>query len=141
MSRSSTGVTLGTTIAQGRHANKLILIADDYDHLAELIADNFQAFSPHEAVYAMDGAEALKCATGRRPDVCLFDIEMPNVDGIEAARRMRALFKDDAPIIIGMSGRAWDEAEKSGLFDLFLPKPLNVESVLDFIDPPGLTPP
>jgi len=49
---------------------------------------------------ASDGAEAVELVTRTRPDVVLMDIRMPDIDGIEATRRIGALDDVDPRIII-----------------------------------------
>jgi DNA-binding NarL/FixJ family response regulator len=49
---------------------------------------------------ASDGAQAVELVTRTRPDVVLMDIRMPEVDGIEATRRIGALADVDPRIII-----------------------------------------
>lgn len=125
--------------ADGEHgatpAPKLVLIADDYDDSAQLIADLVEHASHHEAVAAKDGAEAVELALRRRPDVAILDIDMPRIDGIGAARAMREAFGEQRPLLIAFTGgvRA-DDATFSGQFDHVLKKPVAIDRLLALID-------
>ncbi len=54
---------------------------------------------------AADGAEALTIAARVRPDVALLDIEMPGLDGIEAAARLGRTLPDCRIVILTTFGR------------------------------------
>ncbi len=49
---------------------------------------------------AADGREAVSLARELQPDVCLFDIRMPNMDGIEATRALAGPGVDDLLAIV-----------------------------------------
>ena len=49
---------------------------------------------------AADGREAVALARELRPDVCLFDIRMPDMDGIEATQLLAGAEVDDPPAIV-----------------------------------------
>ena len=66
-----------------------VVVADDQEIVRTGLAMILNAQSGIEVVgEAADGREAVQLALRLRPDVCLFDIQMPGADGIEATRRL-----------------------------------------------------
>ena len=66
-----------------------VLVADDQEIVRTGLSMILNAQPGIEVVgEAADGAEAVELALHLRPDVCLFDIRMPGVDGIEATRTL-----------------------------------------------------
>jgi DNA-binding NarL/FixJ family response regulator len=66
-----------------------VLIADDQDLVRTGLSMILQAQPDIEVIgEAVDGAEAIAKARQLKPDVCLFDIRMPGVDGLEATRQL-----------------------------------------------------
>lgn len=64
-----------------------VLVADDQELVRTGLRTILDAQDGIEVVgEAVDGSEAVDMAHALRPDVCLFDIRMPKVDGIEATR-------------------------------------------------------
>lgn len=69
-----------------------LLLADDDAHVRTMLATLLRAAAGVGwVVEAGDGTEALALAIGGRLDVAVLDMNMPRLDGIEAARRLRAL--------------------------------------------------
>lgn len=66
-----------------------VLIADDQELVRTGLSMILSAQSDIDVVgEATDGNEAISMARSLKPDVCLFDIRMPNVDGLEATRQL-----------------------------------------------------
>src|SRR5205809_7563084 len=66
-----------------------VLVADDQDLIRTGLAMILDAQADIEVVgQAADGHEAVALARRLRPDVCLFDIRMPGMDGIAATREL-----------------------------------------------------
>jgi CheY-like chemotaxis protein len=88
----------------------------------------------HEAHFANDGAQAIEAAVKREYDVILMDIQMPNVDGLEATRTIRSFGGRLATIpIIAVSAfylSAHKDAAMAAGASGFLSKPVR-RSVLD----------
>ena len=57
---------------------------------------------------AADGAQAVEAVVAHRPDVVCLDVQMPGVDGLEAARRITAL--DDPPAVLVLTTFDTDDA-------------------------------
>jgi len=73
-------------------STKLILVADDYEGAAELLAELVECIPGYRAVAVTDGLLAYEAAVAKRPDAVLLDLDMPRMTGIEAARALRSYF-------------------------------------------------
>jgi signal transduction histidine kinase len=90
----------------------------------------------HTVVDAGDGATAIRIASETVPDVVVLDIGLPDLDGFEVARRIRARL-GAAVRLIGLSGYGDDEARREGRaagFDAHLVKPVSPEALLKSLD-------
>ncbi|RME41871.1 MAG: DNA-binding response regulator, partial [Caldilineae bacterium] len=83
-----------------------ILLADDHTMLRQGIAQVLES-QPDMTVVAQagDGREALALARRHQPTIALLDINMPNMDGVEAARRITAELPETGVIILTMYRR------------------------------------
>jgi DNA-binding NarL/FixJ family response regulator len=80
-----------------------VLIADDHRLFAEALEAILSGDDRIELVgLAGDGEEAVRLAGERHPDVILMDISMPLLDGIAAAKRIKAA--DDGVSILMLTG-------------------------------------
>ncbi|MGB9373277.1 MAG: response regulator transcription factor [Jiangellales bacterium] len=87
-----------------------VLIADDQDMVRVGLATILDAEPFIDVVgQARDGMEAVEQVRSLRPDVCLFDIRMPNLDGIEATRRVAGPDVDDPVAVIVITTFDHDE--------------------------------
>jgi NarL family two-component system response regulator YdfI len=78
-----------------------VLIADDHLVVREGLRTILEVAGDIELVgEATDGAEAVRLAGELAPDVVLMDLRMPNVDGIEAIRQIKARYPDLEVVIL-----------------------------------------
>ena len=114
-------------------APRLVLIADDDRDILSLVRAVLER-SGHEVVSAGDGEEALARVADRRPDLAVLDITMPQVDGLEVLRRLRADPQtSDLPVIL-LSAQA-QEADVSRGFaagaSAYVKKPFSPRELVD----------
>ena len=112
-----------------------ILVVDDVDLNRELAAA-FLAGSMHDVDLARDGLEAIALARSRNYDIVLMDVQMPGMDGLEAARAIRALPACQDLPIIAMTAQALPDqiaaCRDAGMND-YLPKPISADGLLTMI--------
>lgn len=93
----------GTTGTSGHAApaQRLCVLLVDDNATNRLVGSQLLAAAGHEVTLAAGGHEAAEAASKRSFDVILMDISMPEVDGLEATRIIRAQSKlnQDTPII------------------------------------------
>jgi len=112
-----------------------VLIADDEERGRGLLRDLLTplGFTVHESA---DGEEAVRDAVRLKPDAILMDIRMPRLNGIEAARRIRALPELERTVIIAISASAF-ESDRQHCVDAgvhhFLPKPFRQDKLLGLL--------
>lgn len=109
-----------------------ILIADDMQANRELVR-NFLEEQPVEIFEAENGRQAIEQARMHQPDLILMDIKMPEMDGIEATRIIKAdAALNGIPVVaITASSLQEDNKElKETLFDDYLTKPIKMAMLL-----------
>jgi CheY-like chemotaxis protein len=104
-----------------------LLVVDDDPFQRKLLA-KYLGSEPYEIAFAADSSEAFALAMAEPPDLILMDVMLPDVDGVEATRRLRAfpaLAKVPVVMLTGKSGRETVvESRRAGASD-FLVKPID----------------
>lgn len=90
-------------------AERKILLTDDDPDIMELVKVKL-AGSDYQLLIARDGKEAVETCLQQQPDLILMDIAMPNMDGFEATRNLRANGYNNPIIILTASEEKEDRS-------------------------------
>ena len=115
---------------------RLLYIEDNQDNLY-MLQLRFDVLGGYELMSATDGAAGIAMAAAERPDLILMDLNLPEIDGWEAARRLKADPKTRDIPIIALSAHAMagdrEKALATGCDD-FDTKPVEFDRLLAKIE-------
>ena len=110
---------------------KKILLVDDAAFMRKMIKDTLNKNGYTELYEAVDGVDAVEKFGEIAPDLVIMDITMPNMDGLEAQKAIRA--KDSSANVVMCSAMGQEsmvmDAVRSGAKD-FIVKPFKPDRVL-----------
>jgi two-component system cell cycle response regulator DivK len=112
---------------------EVVLIVDDNERNLRLARDVLR-FAGFRTIEAATGGEGISLAIDHLPDVILMDIRLPDVDGAEAARRLKSDPRTARIPIIALTSLAMKGDRDSLLaagFDGYLEKPISVSEFPD----------
>jgi PAS domain S-box-containing protein len=115
-----------------RGPKRRVLVVDDNQDAANSLAALLRAYG-HEVKVAFSGPCALETAHTWSPDVVFLDIGMPEMDGYEVARRLRAGHPDHDMLLVALTGFG-RPTEGTPVVDRHLLKPASLESVVDAVE-------
>lgn len=107
---------------------QMILVVDDEPAIVRLVRARLQA-DDYAVITAANGTEALRLAEDERPDLIVLDVMMPDMDGFEVLRRLRA---DSQVPVIMLTARVSDSSKLRGLqggADDYMTKPFNPDEL------------
>ena len=95
-----------------------ILVADDQEAVRKRVVATLASHPGFEIVAeAADGQEAIQRSKETRPELLILDITMPEMNGLDAARKIRTILPESPIIILSVhkSRQLMEEARKIGV--------------------------
>jgi CheY-like chemotaxis protein len=112
-----------------------MLVVDDNADTADSLAMLLRLHG-HEVQVAYNGPAALQAAEAGPFDVILLDIGLPRMDGYEVARRLRARADGARPVLVAITGYAYEadrrRSQEAG-FDHHLVKPVGPDRLEELL--------
>jgi len=112
-------------------APQRVLVVEDNDDARSMLCLSL-SLAGHEVREASDGAAGIALAAEFRPEVALVDVGLPDMDGYEVARRLRAHSANQPVRLIALTGYAQEADLRRSLeagFDAHLTKPVSLEQL------------
>ena len=109
-----------------------VLVVEDSMDVADSIARFLRVGAGYEVRVAYNGEAGVKMGLADPPNVVLCDLGLPEMDGLEVCRSIRALPTDDQPVMVALTG--WGREEdlrrtREAGFDDHLVKPVAADKL------------
>jgi two-component system cell cycle response regulator DivK len=111
-------------------ASTILYIEDNPDNM--LLVERAIVARGYRFLWAKNGLNGLEMAEAEKPELILLDINLPDIDGYEVARRLRATPRFRATPIIAITANALrGDAEKAlaAGCDVYMSKPINIREL------------
>jgi two-component system cell cycle response regulator DivK len=113
-------------------AGEQILVVEDNERNMKLVRDVLQA-SGYRTLEARTGGQGVELAIEHRPDLVLMDIQLPDIDGVEALRQLRANEHTASVRVLALTAQAMEGDRERFLaagFDDYLSKPIDITDLV-----------
>lgn len=113
-----------------------ILLVDDNADAAQSLAMLLEGCG-HEVIIEADGLQGLEAALTHLPEIIILDIGLPDINGYELARRLRAEHETKNAVLLAITGYGQEqdkELAKAAGFDYHLVKPVNFQELKKLIE-------
>ena len=109
-------------------AGERVLVVEDNEMSMKLFRDVLLA-TGYRTLEATTGRQAVELAAEHAPDLVLMDIQLPDIDGVEALSRLRANERTAAIPVLAVTAQAMQDDHERFLavgFDDYISKPVNI---------------
>jgi two-component system, cell cycle response regulator DivK len=116
-------------------AGAQVLVVEDNDKNMKLVRDVLGA-AGYSTIAASSGTAALVVAAERVPGLVLMDIQLPDIDGVETLRRLRADERTATIPVLALTAQAMHGDRERFLaagFDGYISKPVNIGELLAIV--------
>ena len=116
-----------------RASIKTILLVEDNVHISEVLVQAITQETSFSVMHVSNGLEALSAIDGMKPDLFVFDYQLPYMNGIELFDRLHASNEfADIPTIIMSAHLPYQEIARRNV--LAMSKPIDLDAFLQAIE-------
>lgn len=115
-------------------SKKILVVEDDTDN--RRIVAKVLSVEGYEVVEATDGVQALSRVQAERPDLIIMDLALPNMDGWEATRRLKADPETRGIPVVAITAfamRGDEEQARAAGCDDYIPKPARPVAIREVV--------